>query len=41
MGVDNLENVIPYGNQYSFYSLIKEHLDELGIKYKMKILNRL
>ena len=31
LGVEELENVIPYGNKYTFYFLIKEHLNYLGI----------
>ena len=31
IGVSDLESVIPYGNRYTFYSLIKEHMNELGI----------
>lgn len=31
LGVTDLKNVIPYGNKYSFYSLIEEHLEILGI----------
>ena len=30
-GVDNLEAVIPYGNTYTFYELIKEHLKFLNL----------
>ncbi len=30
-GIGNLQDIIPYGNQYTFYELIKEHLKELGI----------
>lgn len=28
-GVEELDKVVPYGNKYSFYSLIEEHLHEL------------
>ena len=38
LGVDDLESVIPYGNSYSFYNLIRDHLNELGIESKEKIL---
>lgn len=38
LGVDDLERVIPYGNNYSFYNLIKDHLFELGIDNKEKTL---
>lgn len=31
LGIDDLEHVVPYGNTYSFYDLIKEHLYELGV----------
>lgn len=31
LGVDNLDKVIPYGNKYSFYDLIYDHLDHLDI----------
>ena len=31
LGVKDLDKVIPYGNKYTFYSLIEEHLKELGI----------
>ena len=31
LGVSDLDKVIPYGNKYTFYSLIEEHLKELGI----------
>ena len=31
LGIDDLEHVVPYGNKYSFYDLIKEHLYELGV----------
>ena len=43
LGVQKLDEVIPYGNKYSFYNLIKVHLQELGIwqthksKYIMRI----
>lgn len=33
IGVDDLEQVIPYGNVYTFYSLIKEHLNVLEINF--------
>ena len=36
LGVDDLQSVIPYGNKYSFYSLIEEHLRELGVSVKVK-----
>ena len=32
LGVENLKQVIPYGNKHTFYSLIVEHLKELGIE---------
>ena len=35
LGVTDLESVIPYGNSYTFYSLIKDHLNELDIKEKI------
>ena len=31
IGLEDLEQVIPYGNVYTFYSLIKEHLNALEI----------
>ena len=31
LGVSDLDKVIPYGNKYTFYSLIEAHLKELGI----------
>ena len=31
-GVDNLETVIPYGNKYTFFELIKEHMKYLELK---------
>lgn len=31
IGVEDLKQVIPYGNVYTFYSLIKEHLNALEI----------
>lgn len=31
LGVENLDKVIPYGNRYSFYDLIYDHLDHLNI----------
>lgn len=31
LGVSDLDKVIPYGNKYTFYSLIEEHLGNLGI----------
>lgn len=31
LGVTNLEEVIPYGNKYTFFELIKEHLKYLDI----------
>lgn len=31
LGVDDLMNVIPYGNTYTFYELINDHLNELNI----------
>lgn len=31
-GVDNLQEVIPYGNRYTFAELIKEHLEYLGLE---------
>lgn len=37
LGVEDLESVIPYGNKYSFYSLIQEHLSKLGIKYDKSV----
>ena len=30
-GVTNLDEVIPYGNKYTFYDLINNHLLKLGI----------
>ena len=30
---DDIITMIPYGNKYSFFSLIQEHLDYLGIEY--------
>ena len=32
IGVDDLTQVIPYGNTYTFFDLIKEHLEKLDIK---------
>jgi len=37
LGVDDLQNVIPYGNKYSFYSLIEEHLETLEIEFEKGI----
>ena len=34
LGITDLENVIPYGNNFSFYDLIKEHLNALDIIYE-------
>ena len=31
-GVNNLKEIIPYGNKYTFYDLIDEHVKELGLK---------
>ena len=31
LGIDDLERVIPYGNKYTFYELIKEHLENIEI----------
>ena len=31
LGVSELDKVIPYGNTYTFYDLIKEHMEKLGI----------
>ncbi|MDO4963294.1 MAG: hypothetical protein Q4E75_04270 [bacterium] len=31
LGVDNLDSVIPYGNTYTFYNLIFDHLENLNI----------
>ena len=31
-GVNDLDKVVPYGNKYTFYDLIKDHLKELEIK---------
>lgn len=36
LGVNDLESIIPYGNNYSFYNLIREHLNELGVECKEK-----
>ena len=33
-GVDELKNIIPYGNKYTFYNLINEHLEHLNIQPK-------
>ena len=30
-GVDELSNIIPYGNKYTFFELIKKHLETLGL----------
>ena len=30
-GVDKLDKVVPYGNKYTFYELINEHLKHLNI----------
>ena len=30
LGVDDLTNVIPYGNTYTFYDLINDHLEQLN-----------
>ena len=32
LGINDLENVKPYGNNYTFFELIKEHINELGIR---------
>lgn len=32
LGVGDLDKVIPYGNKYSFYELIKEHMNYLDIE---------
>ena len=34
LGVQDLKEVIPYGNKYSFYDLISEHLEELSLVKK-------
>ena len=34
LGVEDLDEVIPYGNRYTFVSLIEEHLKYLGIEEK-------
>lgn len=31
LGVEDLDKVIPYGNKYTFYGLIEEHLQKLGV----------
>ena len=36
IGVDDLTHVIPYGNKYSFYELISDHLDKLDINKKLE-----
>ena len=36
LGVNNLEEVIPYGNHYTFLSLIIDHLEELGFEIDEK-----
>lgn len=38
MGVTDLKKVVPFGNKYTFYDLIKEHLKalDIDITYKMK-----
>lgn len=30
-GVEELSNIIPYGNKYTFFELIKKHLETLGL----------
>ena len=37
LGVSELDKVIPYGNSYSFYELISEHLDNLDLSEKRLI----
>ena len=37
LGVDDLETVIPYGNKYTFCSLIEEHLEKLGIQIEKEM----
>ena len=37
IGVDDLIHVIPYGNIFSFYELINEHLEALNIDYDKNI----
>lgn len=37
LGVLELDKVIPFGNSYSFYELISEHLDELDLSEKRLI----
>lgn len=32
IGVNNLDEIVPYGNKYTFYELIKEHLKYLDIQ---------
>ncbi len=32
LGINDLENVKPYGNNYTFFELIKEHINELEIR---------
>jgi len=34
-GVNELNNIIPFGNKYTFYTLIKEHLQYLNIQTKI------
>ncbi len=38
LGVEDLTKVIPYGNTYTFYDLIKEHLENLKVE-EDKVLN--
>lgn len=39
-GVNDLEEIIPYGNSYAFCSLINDHLSKLGLDPKEKKLKR-
>ena len=36
LGVSELDKVIPFGNSYTFYDLISEHLEYLGSKRLVK-----
>lgn len=36
IGVTDLTHVIPYGNKYSFFELISDHLDKLDINKKLE-----